>query len=143
MRTILGVYALGTALAVGSPQPSTAQQSTSCRSADSTSALMMALVARHTGASVGTPEAAARDSLQLPSANSNQLSLVTTRSVCDKAKTAYQSALPPAASGFSGRVYVVSAGNRYVVLDPDYNYNNSGIWNFVVFDNKWKKLSIF
>jgi hypothetical protein len=30
-----------------------------------------------------------------------------------------------------------------VVMDPGYDYNSSGVRTFVVFDNKWKKLSVF
>jgi hypothetical protein len=49
----------------------------------------------------------------------------------------------PSASGFSGRVYVVEAGDRYVVMDPGYRYSTADIRTLVVFDRQWRELSQF
>ena len=130
--------ALVTGVAYGNATPS--QGSNYCRAADSVTAIMVGIVTPYITAT-GGQTADVRDSLRLTPAS--QVTVVTTNSVCSKANTAYQAAVPPAASGFSGRVYVLQAGNRFVVMDPVYDYNASGIRTFVVFDNKWKKLSVF
>jgi hypothetical protein len=143
LRAFAALLAAVTFLALRSPSSSFAQGgATSCRAADSSSALMIALIVRHTAATSG-PEKDARDSLRLSPATAGQVSLVTQKATCDKARTAYQSALPAAASGFSTQVYVVAAGNRFVVMDPIYDYQAAGYQHYVVFDNKWKKLSVF
>jgi hypothetical protein len=117
-------------------------QSTVCRGADLTSQILIENVAQYTSAST-SPQTSVRDSLRLPSVPANQVTLVTHELTCVKARDAYNAALPRGTSPFSGRVYVISTGNRFVVLDPDYHYSAAGNWSIVVFDSNWKKLSVY
>jgi hypothetical protein len=114
-----------------------------CRSADSTSAALIRDVGRYSSATAGDDKTM-RDSLRLPLTSPSQVVLVTTSSICQKANTAYQTAVSASGgTGLSGRVYVVKVGQTYAVLDPNYNAGQPGSWSVVIFDSKFRELSSY
>jgi hypothetical protein len=112
-----------------------------CRSPDQDSEILIEMMRRYATAPPGNT-AIARDSLKLVPASASQVTLVSNSNTCKKANDAYKLAVPAAASGFSNRVHVVAVGSRYAVLDPQYDYDAAGVPTIVIFDNKWKKLSV-
>ena len=118
-----------------------------CRAADSISAQLIGQIRRYSAAQSGD-NGAVRVSLQLP--QTSNVVLVTSSTVCNKAKTAFATEFGSQGSGLSSQVYVVSVGaggaTVYAVVDPAYRYNNvprEGPWPFVYFVvSKYKKLSI-
>jgi hypothetical protein len=125
-----------------------AAQGSACRPTDSVSTRLIASVLRYSGATSGD-NAQVRTGLGLPL--TSQVALVTSSTVCGKAKTAFATEFAAQGSNLSNQVYVVSVGTGnstvYAVVDPGYRYNSvprEGLWPFVYFiDSKYKKLSIF
>ncbi len=114
-----------------------------CRAADSTSAELIAEVARYSAAT-HAGDIAVRDSLRLPAVPANQVVLVTQDPVCKKANVAYQADRAiTGGSGFSGRVYVVKIGTTYAVLDPSFSYGRPDNWTVVIMDSRYRTLSVF
>lgn len=117
-------------------------QGSHCRAADDDSQTLIQEVRDYATARTG-PYQVTRDSLRLVLVTASQVMLVTDDSTCRRANDAYKLAVPSSPSGFSNSVYVVAAGSRYVVLDPQYRYKGPGTGVAVVFDSKWRKLSVF
>ena len=122
--------------------PQTVSGQGACRSADSTSAAIIESVGRVSTATSGD-DVQVRAALHLP--QTSQLAVVTSSSVCTKARNAFVAEF--ASNGtVSSQVYVISVGNNtYAVVDPGYKYNNvaRGRWSFIYFiDSQYKKLSI-
>jgi hypothetical protein len=136
LLTVLGMM-------VGAPDAGDAQVLPVCRAADSTSALLISELGRYTSDTTGGNRAV-RDSLKLPVLAANQLVLVTSESVCKKAKNAYQNdRAGTGGSGFTGRVYVVKIDTRYAVLDPGFNYGEPGNWTVLILDSHYQKLAVY
>ncbi len=90
------------------------------------------------------PYAENRTILKLPQATATQVSLVTSESICKKARDAYQAFFAgQGGSAFSGRVYVVKVGTAYVVVDPAHHYGDSRTYTSAVFDSRYRHLSTF
>lgn len=113
-----------------------------CRPADSTSAI---LVAHFTGyaSAVDGPGYAMRDSLRIPRAPTNQVTLVAQEAVCKKARDAYVAdRAGKGVGGSSGRVYVVAIGTVYAIVDPAYHYAAPNDWTILLVDSRYKRLSL-
>jgi len=83
-----------------------------------------------------------RDSLHLPATSS--VAVITSEGVCKKANRVYQAVLAGTGHGFSGQVYVIQIGTVHAVFDPVYHYGPlAGTFTVVVFDSRWRKLSMF
>lgn len=129
----------------GAPRAAAQHQSTACRGPDSTSADIVREVVYYTTATDSTV-GATRDSLRLPLAQAWQVVLVTDKSICAKAASAYARNVAGPASRLSGRVYVVKAGTmKYVVVDPTYYYSDAApnVRVTMVLDSRYKLLSLF
>jgi transglutaminase-like putative cysteine protease len=118
-----------------------AQQQSPCRSADTLSAELIDMVTKYT--TTTEPDGVeARDSLGLPSVPANQVVLVTKRSTCSQAAQAYAAQLTVNTGTLSGRVYLVKAGNTYIVYDPEYVYSDPDAWIVMIFDGQFHLLSM-
>jgi hypothetical protein len=114
-----------------------------CREADVRSAELIADLGDYTQAK-SPGYAAVRDSLHLRPVAAAALRLVTDPQVCASAVRAYRATLDTSAARFTGKVYVVAAGDRYVVLDPDYRLDPRVVtWYVAVFDTTWQWLSAY
>jgi hypothetical protein len=114
-----------------------------CRGADVESLRLIATLGRYTSDTTGG-NMRVRDSLRLPALAASQVVLVTTESVCKKANAAYQSSVAgTGGTGLTGRVYVIKIGDRYAVLDPGYNYGESGNWTVVILDSHYNYLATY
>jgi hypothetical protein len=112
-----------------------------CRQPDATAELVRQDLARYAFAD-HPGDKAVRDSLRLPQGGST--SVVTSESVCKKAKPAYEGVLAGTGHGFSGKVYVIQVGNTYAVFDPVYHWGpDPGHYKVVIFDSRWRKLSSY
>jgi hypothetical protein len=70
--------------------------------------------------------------------------LVTSESVCQKARDAYQAFFANrGGTGFTGRVYVIKIGTTYAALDPGYNYGDPTVWTVEILDSRYRHLSIY
>jgi len=119
-----------------------AQGVSPCRDADSLSAVLVDIVTKYTAAT-DPYLIEARDSLRLPNVPANQVVLVSKRSVCRDAVTAYAAHATGNTATLSGRVYVVQAGSTYIVWDPDYAYSQPDAATIMTFDLQFNLLSIF
>jgi hypothetical protein len=119
------------------------QAQTVCRAADSTSAALILELGRYSSATSGDDKAM-RDTLRLPLTSASDVVLVTKETTCQKANTAYQTAVNGSGgTGLSGRVYVVKVGNVYAALDPTYNAGEPGSWTVIILDARFKELSSY
>ena len=120
-----------------------AQAQTVCRLADSTSAGLIGELGRYSS-STTVDAMAMRDTLRLTPTPASQVVLVTKETTCQKANTAYRTAVSGSGgTGLSGRVYVVKVGQVYAVLDPTYNAGQPGSYTVVIFDSRFKELSSY
>lgn len=120
--------------------PADAQQATACRSADATSQRLIQSLLQYTAPAFPEYDQA-RVAMGLPRATASQITLVSTKSVCSKAATAYAQALAGGAGPQSGRVYVIQIGTTYTVLDPTFYWRTAGYWSQVTFDSQWRVIS--
>ena len=127
--------------------PAAAGAQSACKSADSVSTALIETLLRYSTATTATSpgDVAVRDSLKLP--KTSQVALVTSTTVCSKAKTAFETEFASKGTGLSSQVYVVSVGNTYAIVDAGFRYGgypNPAMIPFVfIVDSKYKKLSIF
>ena len=137
---LLGVAVACLAVAV----PQSAAALGPCRPATDMSGWMIRDITRYVTATSGD-DARARTALRLTATSADSVTLVQVDSVCVVAAAAYKTALFRFGygRGFSGSVWVVKAGDRYVVLDPEVYYKARDIHFRVVFDARWQKLSEF
>lgn len=147
MRTQLIFALVLTTLAgaLGHSRAAASQQISACRGPDAISSELIEQVARFAAANpadAGLVEG--RDSLGLVSVAESEIVLVSTDSICQHAAAAYTQQIPAGLTDrLSGRVYVVQAGPRYVVLDPSYYYSEPGPLTKMVFDENFGLLTIF
>jgi hypothetical protein len=88
-------------------------------------------------------DAIVRDSLRLPMA---QVIVQTIdEKICKNANAAYKVALSGRGSGFSNQVYVISFNGYgvYAVHDPSYRYGTRPVKTVVIFDSRWRFLSMY
>jgi hypothetical protein len=123
--------------------PPSGQAQRVCRRPDSTSAALIAELARYSSATRGG-DLVVRDSLRLPATPAAQLRLAQLERVCTKANTAYRRRREnTGGTGFSDRVYVISIGRTSAVLDPGLNYGQPGNWTVVILDRKFQPLAVY
>lgn len=84
-----------------------------------------------------------RDSLRLPAVV--VIYQTVEEKICRRANTAYQEALSGHGSGFSNQVYVIKfAGSGvHAVYDPEYRYGTRPVRTVVIFDSRWRMLSMY
>jgi len=121
--------------------PATAQ--TACRPADQRSARLVQWVKNiATGTSAQAFEQRAQT--KIPAVSASQVTYVTSKTVCNKALTAYnaETVMQQTATGAtvqpSGQLYVVQAGNVYVVWDPVKSAGSYAV--YVVLDSRYRVL---
>jgi len=112
-----------------------------CRPPDAISQSIIDHLKRYSTATTGDNKTV-RDSLHLPATSS--VAVITSEGVCKKANRVYQAVLAGTGHGFSGQVYVIQIGTVHAVFDPVYHYGPlAGTFTVVVFDSRWRKLSMF
>jgi hypothetical protein len=84
-----------------------------------------------------------RDSLRLP--NGGVIVQTLEETICRKANTAYKSALSGHGSGFSDQVVVIklTRSGGFAVYDPEYRYGTRPVRTVVIFDSRWRMLSMY
>ena len=113
-----------------------------CHPADSTSAILVTHLLNFASATDG-PGYAMRDSLRIPRAPTNRVALVAQEAVCKKARDAYAAdRAGKGVGGSSGRVYVVSIGTVYAIVDPAYHYGALNDWTILIVDSRYTRLSL-
>ena len=78
--------------------------------------------------------------------DSTTVRLVTQEETCQNARDAYVANAPvlgPGAIAPTGRVYVVSIGNVYAVLDPVYRGSSTDFPTIQILDSKYKLMKYF
>jgi hypothetical protein len=127
----------------GSTANAPAAQSPACRPHDADARAFLLEVQRYASATVGD-DAAVRVGLHLPLLAADSVRLATDEALCRRAAAAYRRlADGHTAKTLSGRVYVIEAGERYVVLDPDWRYNlaQPDVMTIRVFDERFRELA--
>ena len=83
-----------------------------------------------------------RDSLRLLPVASGEVGLVNDSRVCEQAAQAFRR-VTEGGAGWSGRVYVVRAGPRFVVWDPSYYWRDRArsFSHAVIFSARWERLA--
>ena len=138
MRILIAV--LASLLVAGLPVSAASAQIV-CRPADQTSAHLINELGHFSSATTGDNKVV-RDTLRLPLVPAANLTLVTSETVCKKARTTYQSTLGGlGGTPFSGRVHVVQIGTVYAVLDPALRFGDPNHWAVQIQDSHFKKLS--
>ena len=115
-----------------------------CRQPDATSADLVQIIHRYTTATTGG-DRTVRDSLRLHAVSADSLHLVTDDAMCRRAAAAYRAELDRNVDTFTGRVIVIKAADRYVILDPAYRYNLQGqvaFWFVMITDADFRRLSL-
>jgi hypothetical protein len=84
-----------------------------------------------------------RDSLRLP--NGGVIVQTLEETICRRANTAYKSALSGHGSGLSDQVVVIklTRSGGFAVYDPGYRYGTRPIRTVVIFDSRWRMLSMY
>jgi hypothetical protein len=140
MRILIAV--LTTLLVAGLPTGTTFAQAV-CRPADQTSDDLIKELGQFSSATAGDNKIV-RDSLRIPLVPAANLTLITSETVCKKARTTYQSTLGGlGGTPFSGQVYVVQIGTVYAVLDPALRFGDPNHWAVQIQDSHFKKLSVY
>jgi hypothetical protein len=112
-----------------------------CRAADAQTANMLRYVQKLVTAPASDSEdVAKRQNYHLPAVAANQVTLVSTSKTCKNALAAYTPLLP-AGTPAPTSVYVVAAGNVYVVWVPAADGTEWAL--SVVFDSHFNKLASF
>jgi hypothetical protein len=138
-QLVLGLGSLGAA-----PTPANGQQAAPiCREHDHNAVWLLARVRRYTEAREGD-DAIVRDSLRLPSMPGSEVRLVSDETVCRRAALTYFGLLNRNLDTVSGRVYLLQAQERYVVVDPTWRYSLQRRRLFVaILDQEFRSLRFF
>ena len=117
-----------------------ASVSTSCRPRDETAGWLLER-ARDWVSPQDSVGAALADSLRVPRARRSQVQWIIDPAICARAAEAYrQTSGRP--EGVSGRVYVVRAGQVYIVLDPDFSHQpGERAYTTAIFNAHWQLLT--
>lgn len=131
-------------LAAWMVSPPSAPAQTVCRTTDTTSEQLRYHIGQYSSPT-STDKVVIKDSLRLGSASPSEVLLVSSESVCKKARDAYQQRLADrGGSAFSGRVYVLKVGTPYAVYDPLYRVSAADPFGIIVImDSRYKPLSLF
>jgi hypothetical protein len=117
--------------------------SSPCRAQDENAGWLLER-ARSWVAPADSTDAAMADSLRVPRAPIASVQWVADPAICARAAEAYRltSGRP---EGVSGRVYVIRAGQVYVVLDPEFSYlarRPVEGYTTAIFDADWRLLGL-
>ena len=130
-------------LATGCATLIRARATSACRAQDENTEWLLER-ARSLVAPTDSVGAAGADSLHVPRASASSVQWVFDPAICARALAAYR-ATSGRPDGVSERVYVIRAGQVYVVLDPEFAYlpgRPVELYTTAIFDADWRLLSL-